>query len=449
MQPEQDNGCLSYAGPALPTCLEADKISAMPLRNGQRLYYGWLIAIAGFFILYAAYGFQYSFGVFLPHIEDSLAPGQRAATSLGYSIYASLYAVLGFFSGWLTDRWGPRRVLMLGGLLLGSGIYLVGHAQTLWQYYSAYIVAALGMSTIFVPATSTIVKWFIKRRGLATGLVVLGGSVGQVTVPLISAWLLTRVEWRQAYSYSGIALAIIVVLFGLIMVREPESKGLKPFGLSEDVSQPANAQDNTSFTLREAAKTRQLWLFTGGLFLLSIMMFMPMAHLPIFAEGTLGASPAQGALMITAIGAGNCVGRGLGGWISDILGRRRMLITMVIVEVFAFLGLVLSGTVKNLTLAYGSAALFGVSYGTMALLLAALPGDLFGRRHLSAITGVIFSVSGVSTGIGIFAAGAIFERTGSYTVAFIISSALVASALPLFLLVKPPRVKGTARVKGY
>ncbi len=161
----------------------------MASSTGSRLYYGWLIVIFGFFILYAAYGFQYSFGVFLPELEKAFAPGQRAATSLGYSIYVSLYSLLGFCSGWLTDRWGPCRVLVVGGLLLGSGIYLVGQAQSLWQYYLAYIVAALGMSTIFVPATSTTVKWYVKHRGLAVGLVALGASIGQVTVPLISARL--------------------------------------------------------------------------------------------------------------------------------------------------------------------------------------------------------------------------------------------------------------------
>ncbi len=431
----------------LPT-VKVIQFSEMSSRTGSHLYYGWLIVAAGFCILYAAYGFQYSFGVFLPELEKALAPGQRAATSLGYSIYASPYSLLAFFGGWLTDRWGPRRVLVVGGLLLGSGIYLVGQAQSLWQYYLAYIVAAFGMCTIFVPATSTTVKWFVKHRGLTVGLVALGASIGQVTIPLLSARLVSEVGWREAYSRCGIALAIVVGLFALVMERRPEAKGLRPFGMSANESQPLpSVEEKPSLTLREAMRTRALWLFIAGLFLVWSVTFLPMAHLPSFAQGVLGASPAQGALMITAIGIGNCLGRLLGGWLSDILGRRRVLAAVVAAQALAFLGLLFSGTLNSLGLAYGSAAVFGASYGAIGVLYAALCGDLFGRRFLSSIAGIIFSIAGVSTGIGVFAAGAIFESTGSYTAAFAISCGLSAMALPLFLLVKPPRVKGMGVVK--
>lgn len=414
----------------------------------SRFYYGWLIVAAGFCILYAAYGVQYSFGVFLPELERALAPGQRAATSLGYSIYVSLYSLLGFFSGWLTDRWGPRRVLVVGGLLLGSGIYLVGQAQSLWQYYLAYIVAALGMCTIFVPATSTTVRWFVEHRGLAVGLVALGASLGQVTVPLLSARLVSDVGWRGAYSCYGVALAIVVGLFALVMERGPEAKGLRPFGMSANASQSLpSVQERPSLTLREAMRTRALWLFIAGLFLAWSVTFLPMAHLPSFAQEVLGTSPAQGALMITAVGAGNCLGRLMGGWLSDILGRRRILVAAVVAQALAFLGLLFSGTLKSLALGYGSAAIFGASYGAIGVLYAALTGDLFGRRFVGSIAGLVFSLAGVSTGIGVFAAGAIYESTGGYTGAFAMSSALMAVSLPLFLLVKPPPEKRWGTVK--
>lgn len=408
--------------------------------KGRDLYYGWVVVGAAFLILYGAYGVQYSFGVFLPEIEGALAPGKRAVISLGFSIYASLYCILASLSGRLTDLWGPRPVLIAGGILLGLGILLVGRATSLWQYFLAYgLLASLGMSTTYVPTTSTIVKWFVARRGLMVGMAMAGSGIGQLTLPLLTALLIGGWGWRTTYLAYGLALATLLPLLGLLLERDPEARGLRPYGAPAALSgsEDVKAEDR-SLRPSEALRTLPFWLYTGALFLFWSVVFVPVVHLPAFARGPLGSSSGLAALTITAIAVGSTLGRVLGGAVSDLLGRRRTFVLVILGQTLSFFGLLLASLIGSLGLTYGSAVLFGMGYGSTGAIYPAFTADLFGRRYASSVAGLIFGFAAGATGIGIYLAGFLYQATGSYTVAFASSGALTLAALPLILAVKRP-----------
>jgi MFS family permease len=168
-----------------------------------RVFYGWTVVAAAFFVLFMAYGTQYAFGVFFAALVDEFG-WSRASLSGVFSLYAAVYSGFALVAGRLTDRWGPRTVIGIGGALLGAGLVAMSRVGALWQPYVLYgTVAALGMSTAYVPCHATVVRWFTRRRGLAVGLASAGGSLGTFVLPPVAHFLVSRLGWRWSYVVFG------------------------------------------------------------------------------------------------------------------------------------------------------------------------------------------------------------------------------------------------------
>ncbi|MEX2224313.1 MAG: MFS transporter, partial [Candidatus Rokuibacteriota bacterium] len=203
-----------------------------------RVFYGWIVVAGAFLILFMAYGTQYAFGVFFAALIDEFG-WSRASLSGVFSLYAFTYAGFALVTGRLTDRWGPRAVISIGGVLLGLGLISMSRVSALWQPYVCYgLVAALGMSTAYVPCNATVAKWFTRRRGLAIGLASAGGSLGTFALPPVAHWIVSRLGWRWAYVVFGAAVLLALNALAALMRRDPETVGLVPDG---DATRPAAA----------------------------------------------------------------------------------------------------------------------------------------------------------------------------------------------------------------
>ena len=195
-----------------------------------RLYRGWIIVGGAFVVLFLAYGTQYAFGVFFAALLAEFH-WSRASLSGAFSLYAFVYSAFGLIAGRLTDRWGPRVVIAGGGFLLGAGLAGMSLVTALWQPYVLYGgVAALVMSTAYVPCNATVVRWFVRRRGLAVGLASAGGSVGTFVLPPVAHWLVSGLGWRRAYVVFGAAIFLGLAGVPVVTRRDPESLGLHPDG---------------------------------------------------------------------------------------------------------------------------------------------------------------------------------------------------------------------------
>ncbi|MEE1568748.1 MAG: MFS transporter, partial [Alphaproteobacteria bacterium] len=173
-------------------------------------FYGWIVVGCAFFVLFLAYGVQYSFGVFVPPMVDELG-WQRASLGGAFSVYSMVYTGFSLISGRLTDNLGPRRVIGLGGLLLGLGIIATSQMSAQWQLYIFYgIIAALGMSTAYIPCNMTVVRWFHQRRGLALGVASCGASCGILAVPVLASYIIVQTDWRVGLLTLGIGLFVLI-----------------------------------------------------------------------------------------------------------------------------------------------------------------------------------------------------------------------------------------------
>ena len=383
-------------------------------------------------MLFVAYGAQYSFGVFFSALLEEFG-WSRASLAGAFSLYAAAYCVFGFPAGRLTDRWGPRVVIAFGGLFLGAALAGMALVTRLWQPYVLYgLVAALGMGTAYVPCNSTVVKWFVARRGLAVGIASAGGSMGTFVLPPVAQLLVTAAGWRTAYVVFGVGVFLVLNLTARVMRRDPESMGLHPDG----VSGPPVAIDEaeTPWPLGRAVRSRAFWLLGATFTATWIPVFIPLVHLVPFTRD-LGYSALVAASSVSALGVGAVVGRLVMGAVSDRIGRRPAVGIAMGLQAIAFLGFLAA---HELPMLFGTAFVFGYSYGAISTLFPAIVGDFFGRRQAGALVGFLFAFAGAMAGWGPLIAGAIYDATRSYDLTWVLAATLNVVAIALLSVTRPP-----------
>ena len=395
------------------------------------IFYGWRIVAAAFVILFTAYGAQYCFGVFFAALLTEFH-WSRTGLSGVFSLYAFTYCVVGFPAGRLTDRWGPRVVIACGALFLGAALVAMAGVTALWQAYVLYAVAAIGMGTAYVPCNTTVVRWFARRRGLATGVASSGASLGTLVLPPLAQVAVTGLGWRGAYVVGGAIVFATLVVATQVMRRDPESMGLDADGMALAAG-PATAPAG-GLALGAAIRTPAFWLLGFAFAATWTPVFIPLVHLVPFARD-LGHSPLAAASAISATGAGAVLGRLMMGAVSDRIGRRVTIAGGMLLQTLAFLAFTVVHELPGL---YAAALLFGFSYGTISTLFAAIVGDFFGREHAGSLVGFLFALAGSMAAWGTLGAGAIYDATGSYRAAWMLSALFNVVAFALVMLCRPP-----------
>ena len=382
-----------------------------------------------------AYGAQFSFGIFFSALLEEFG-WSRGALSGAFALYAFGYSGLSIASGHLTDRWGPRAVIAIGGVFLGAGWIAMSATSAIWHPYVFYgVVAAVGMSTANVPCTATVARWFARRRGLATGLASAGGSFGAFCLPPVAQLLVSGVGWRRAYVIFGAAILLALNLLAPLMKRDPEGLGLTPDGdkrTEADVARPERGRD---YTMSQAMRTRAFWMLFCLFAATWIPIFAPLVHLVPLARG-LGIDPLVASTLVSALGMAAITGRLVMGAASDRFGRRPAIGLCLVLQVAAFLGFAAAGTLPGL---YAASITFGYSYGAISSLFPAVVADFFGRERAGSLVGLLFAMSGSMAALGPVGAGFVYDRTGSYGPAWIASAALNVVALGLLAWARPPR----------
>ena len=401
------------------------------------MFYGWVVVAATFTVMMTAYGVQYTFGVMMPAMETDTG-WDREVLAGAFAIYAFAYGILGMGTGRLTDRFGPRPVIFLGGILLGVGYLMLSRATEVWHLYLALSgICACGMSASFVPCSSTVIRWFMRQRGRALGITMAGASVGNIVSPIAAATLIETLGWRATYALMGLVAAGVVTLAALFVRREPADLGLLPDGVAAPVMRGDAERDEPaeiSWTFAEARGTGAFWLLTVIFFLTWLVVFLPMVHLTPYAID-LGIDPIRASLVLVGVGIGGVLGRPLMGVISDRIGRLPALASIFLVQTLVFAALPFCAHWLALT---ALAALFGFAYGGGTTLFAAVVGDFYGPAAVGAIVGFVFALAGSAAAFGPWFAGYIVERTGSYDFSFWFSAGANAMALALVGFLRRP-----------
>ncbi len=402
-----------------------------------KLFYGWVVVFLAFMTI-TTYGLFYSYSVFLEPLEAELH-SSRAAISAVYTIFMAVYSICAIPMGLLSDKYGPQKTLWLAAFLIGSGISLCSLATSVWQLYLFYgVIAALGHGAIFVVPTSTINRWFIRRRGLAVGMTISGLGVGLLVVPPIVSQIINMYGWQVAFIVLGITFFTINGIVGVFIRGRPEDKGLRPLGeIEQETSASKYSSSTKDFPIAEALKTKAFWM----IYLIPVFCFgaeqMVIVHIVPYSTA-IGFSATTASLGLSFLGVGTIIGRVIAGAVSDKVGRILTLIVCCSIEAACIFCLLAINSPATL---YLTMLLLGLGYGGWAVLCSVMLSDFFGSKNLGTIMGIWFT-HGVPAGIlGPFVGGVIFDFTKSYFLAFLIAGIICAGGVVLAALIKPPQTR--------
>lgn len=404
-------------------------------------FYGYIVVVASLVIMVVSWGTFFAFGVFFKPVLTEFG-WTRAMLSGAYSLSMLMRGLLGIVMGGLTDRFGPRMVLTLCGFLAGIGYLLMSQIGAIWQLYLFYgVIVGIGMSGVWVPLLSTIVRWFTKRRGIMSGIVLAGSSAGGLIAPLVANQLISTYDWRISYIILGILVLVVVILAAQFLRRDPARMGQVPYGESNE-GEHGLKLGIEGFSLKEAVGTRQFWIVFVMTLCYGFLMFTVVVHIAPHATD-LGISAASAATILATTGGLAIVGRVVFGNIADRIGNKQALIIGSILTVAALFWLVPATEVWRL---YLFAAVFGFSQGGMGVIQSPLIAGLFGLDSHGLILGVTSFGFNIGGAVGPFLAGYIFDVTGSYQVAFLISAAIAIIGLILALFLTPIRGERGKRI---
>lgn len=406
----------------------------MAQRKTAGVFYGWYVVGSVCLSLFLGAGLFYAYGSFFTPLSQAF-DSDRAVLAGPYAIGMAMSAGLGFITGPLADRFGPRVLVLAGGLLMGAGMILASRAEAMWQIYVAFGGGVgLGYACILVPGSEVVQHWFVRRRGVASGLAVMGVGVGNLVAPVVAAVLLRQFDWRTVFVVLGLAAGLGVVAAALLLVSTPEARGLRPDGDPAPAGAAAEPPPSGA-TLAEALGSRQFWLLYVALFASAVGAFFPFAQLVPDAESH-GIHPVTASTILGLVGAGSITGRLVLGSAADRLGRGRTLaVSFVGLAVFLTWWLAADQVWSLAVFAIG----FGLWYGSYFALAPALAADLFGARYAGTIIGVLYTALVPGALLGPPLAGAAYERYGSYALPITVSVVLMVIAAVCTFLLSDPR----------
>jgi MFS family permease len=419
-------------------------------------YYGWVIVGVSLITTTAAYGIWWSFPVYYVNILKEFG-WSRASTATIFTVGLVVYGLGSFPAGILVDRLGPRKLLPLACLTLASGCLICSAASQKWHFYIAYGVF-MGLGTIcmgYVPVTALVSNWFIRRRGTAIGIALIG-NVAPPLLALPIQKLISLIGWRASYVVlAGVLLAAIIPLTAFFMRTRPQDLGLNPDGRPAEWRPPEAGKRTggepggqlimnqewaaTKWNLHNGLKTHQFWALNGVMITLGTGAGMIMHHLVALVVD-MGYSRDMAAFIFSLAGMMAVVGR-LSGYLSDRFGREITYAFVSSLYLCSALSLFLFLTHPQVWLLYLYALTFGLGSGLGSPTLSAGAADLFGGKSFGTILGFSNIFFGLGHGIGAWAGGAIFDHTGSYGLAMILALPLFSLMCFLFWVVGPRRVR--------
>jgi len=378
---------------------------------------GWVAVGCAFVSMFICFGVVYSFGAFFDPMSSEFNTSS-SATSAVFSITTFIFFSGGIFSGMAADRFGPKPVLIFGGLAMGSGLYLTSLADSLWVGYLTYgLGVGVAVACGYVPMLAVVGAWFKKRRTAALGVAVTGVGLGTLVVAPLAAALITRYGWRPTYVIFAIGSAAGLILCGYLTPRPPVSAGRRSkMRLSELVKVPVFG-----------------YMYFSGFFL-TLALFVPFVFLVSYARAQ-GIEEVAAASRIGIIGGASIAGRLGFGALGDRISRVHLYQATFVIVALSFLIWLFAARSFTLLIVY--ALTLGSGYGGFIVLSPAVAVEIFGLAGLGTILGATYTAAGVGGLLGPTLAGFLIDKTGSFRAA--IMAAMLFALLGFLLLIPVER----------
>ena len=419
--------------------------SRHPKSRTGKIFYGWWVSIAGAANMLVSSGptFQAASTLFRA-IEDEF--GWSRAVVTGVASFGRFGgALLGPVEGWMTDKFGTGKMVLIGFTLGGFGLIFYSQLQGPIQYYVAYFIISMGFSIGgFVPSMAAVNAWMPHRRATAMSIVIGGSSLGGLLVPAI-VWGISNHGWRETTLVIGlVSLACGPPLAYISGKRAPTYEEIDTeivnSSASIDQEKPSSIAQH-DFTAKEALRTRGFWglAITHMLTNLSVGTISAHVYFQLTDKNSVNLSDAAAATVIPIMAVTSFTFQMLGGFTGDKVNKRFLLPPLLITQAAS---LVILAQATNYVGALVFAVLWGLGFGGRTPMLHALRGEFFGRKHFGVILGMSAFPMAVGMMITPVIVGWVFDRTGTYEISlYALAVACLGGTITILLTTKPDKPK--------
>ncbi len=395
---------------------------------------GWIVVGAGALITWMAMGALLALPVFLAPIS---ADTGWSRGGIGFAMTLN-FLTMGLSSavwGGLSDRYGPRMILLLGVLLLGAGLALSGQVTSLIQFQAVYgLLIGVAAGSLMVPLMSTVTLWFDQHRALAVSLVSSGIGVAPMTVSPVAARLVVLYGWRTSELILAAAVVLLLVPAALL-VRRPDH--LPAATAAGGVGGP-----ELKAAVRRALRSKPFIVLSLTFFACCATHAGPIFHTISYAIGC-GLPPMTAVTIYSVEGFAGLVGRLVFGVLGDRVGVKRMIVAGLVVQALAAGAYIFANGLGDF---YAVAFVFGLAYGGVMPLYSALARDYFAPQIMGSVLGAMTLLSGLGMALGPALGGWIYDHFHAYTFMYLGSLAvgLGAGAIALAL----PKGSGLSSIRA-
>ena len=366
-----------------------------------------------------------------------------AQIALGASLRGAEVGILAPLIGLLTDRWGPRRLMFGGSFLLGLGLIFLSRTTSLGIFYGGFVVVAAGVSGLSPTVMMTAVaNWFWKNIGTATGIMVSGFALGGLLVPAVVR-LIDAFGWRPAFFILGVGMWVVGLPLSLLFRHKPEQYGYlsdgerSHTGFPGEGPVPAQIYD-VHIGVKQALRSRAFWHIGLAIAFQFLAVNALIVHIIPYLS-SVGIARSTSSLVVMGTGITNFVGRLVSGKVSDSINRTRVAAGFIAITCLALLFFSYA-SIERVWLLVPFTILFGLGWGGMSPMRGVLVREYFGRAKFGTILGLLMGMTALGSVGGPLFVGWIFDRQGSYHVAWLVVTCFVLAALIVMATTQPLRI---------
>ncbi len=395
----------------------------------------WLIAASALGI-HMSIGSAYAWSVFTDPLRDAFGWSQ-SQVSFAFSLAIFFLGTSAAFMGRFVEKQGPRKSGMLSAAFFGVGVagssiaVLTGSLPLLYLFYG--VIGGIGLGIGYIAPVSTLVKWFPDRRGLATGLAIMGFGFAALISGPVAENLISSVGLRSTFLILGVAYFVIMMASAQYLSPPPEGWAPKGFKENKDNGRIKIRPDLSQLTANEAVKTRRFWMLWVMLFINITCGIAILAVASPMAQELTGMTAVSAATMVGIMGLFNGGGRIAWATVSDYIGRPNVYTTFFVLQIAAYFLLnVSTSQILFMVLLYAVMTTYGAGFSC----IPAYIGDLFGTKELSAIHGYILTAWAAAGIVGPLLISLVYDRTQSYTLTLSIFVVMFVIALAISIWIR-------------
>jgi OFA family oxalate/formate antiporter-like MFS transporter len=383
-------------------------------------------------------GNLYAWSVFRIPLQKAYGWSAFDAT-VPFALSIAFFSVGLIFAGRWQDKVGPRTVAMVGGILVGAGFVLSGMlGSTLTGLYMSFgVIGGLGLGAAYVTPLATTIKWWPDKRGLMTGLVVMGFGAGAIIGGIGGPLLIANVGVLTTFIIFGIIFGAVITFCGALLRNPPP--GYKPAGWSPPAPAPGAKVVKYDYSLGEMIGTLPFWLLWVEYLIAAGTGLIIISQASPIGQEIAGLTPVVAGGALTMLAIFNGLGRPGFGYVSDAIGRKNAM-AMVFALYIVSLLFILPNATSFATYAMG-VCVVGIAFGGTLALMPAFTADFFGTKNLGINYGGLFTAYGVAGGVLSLFAIQVRVQTGAWTTAFWYLTVACAAGLALTFITRAPAPK--------